>query len=89
MWHNHITTLLPHFTSSRRRPPTVDCSHRHVGTQFFAAIMLHRPEPTNERGEPTILSKLPIVVTHLAIFTLLLVLQIQRYMWHNHVATWA
>jgi len=34
MWRSRVTTLLPHFTSSRR-PSTVDCSHRHVGTHFL------------------------------------------------------
>ena len=30
MWYNHVATLLPNFTSSRR-PSTVDSSHRHEG----------------------------------------------------------
>jgi len=42
MWHNHVATPLPHSASSRRRPSTVDCSHRHDGTHFFAAITLRR-----------------------------------------------
>jgi len=29
-----------------------------------------------------------IEITHLAMFTLLLLLRIQRYVWRNHVATW-
>jgi len=55
---------------------------------IFAAIMLRRPEPTKQRGEPTILRIRAIEITHLTRFTLLLLLRIQRYMWRNHVATW-
>jgi len=56
---------------------------------FVAGTMLRRPEPTKETVEPTILSILAIEITHLTRFTLLLLLRIQRYMWRNHVATWA
>jgi len=51
--------------------------------------MLRRPEPTKERVEPTILSKIAIEITHLTRFALLLLLQILRYTWRDHVATWA
>jgi len=56
---------------------------------IFAAIMLRGPKPTKERVEPTILSIIAVEITHLTRFTLLLLLRIQRYMWRNHVATWA
>jgi len=55
---------------------------------FVAGTMLRRPEPTKERVEPTILSIIAIEITHLTRFALLLQLQIQRYLWRNHVATW-
>jgi len=45
--------------------------------------------PTKERVEPTILSIIAIDIRHLTRFALLLLLQILRYMWRNHVATWA
>jgi len=51
--------------------------------------MLHRPEPTPEIAELTILSITAIEVTHLTMFTILLLLRIERYMWRNHVATLA
>jgi len=51
--------------------------------------MLRRPEPTKERIEPTILSTLAIEITHLTRFALLLLLRILRFMWRNHVPTWA
>jgi len=51
--------------------------------------MLRRLEPTKERVEPTILSTIAIEITHLTRFALLLLLRIIRYMWRNHVATWA
>jgi len=53
-----------------------------------AGTLLRRPKPTKERVEPTILSIMAIEITHLAMFTLLLLLRIQRYVWRNHVATW-
>ena len=56
---------------------------------FLAGTMLRRPEPTKETVEPMILRIIAIVITHLTRFTLLLLLRIQRYMWRNHVATWA
>jgi len=51
--------------------------------------MLRRPEPTNEKVESTILSTIAIDITHLSRFALLLLLRILRYVWRNHVATWA
>jgi len=54
-----------------------------------ASTMLRHPEPTKERLEPTILSTIAIEITHLTRFALLLLLRILRYMWRNHVATWA
>jgi len=36
-----------------------------------------------------ILSIIAIEITHWSRFTLLLLLRIQRFMWRNHVATWA
>jgi len=51
--------------------------------------MLRRPESTKETVEPMILSIIAIAITHLSRFTFLLLLRIQRYMWRNHVATWA
>jgi len=56
---------------------------------FVASTMLRRPEPTKERVEPTILSTIAVEITHLTRFALLLLLRILRYMWRNHVATWA
>jgi len=56
---------------------------------FVAGTMLRRPEPTKEAVEPMILRIIVIAITHLTRFTLLLLLRIQRYMWRNHVATWA
>jgi len=47
-----------------------------------------RPEPIKERVELTILSIIAVEIRHLTRFALLLLLQIQRYMWRNHVATW-
>ena len=54
---------------------------------FVAGTMLCRPEPTKESVEPKILSKTAIEITHLTRFALLLLLQIQRYMWLYHLAT--
>jgi len=51
--------------------------------------MLRRPEPTKEKVELTILSTIAIEISHLTSFALLLLLRILRYMWRNHVATWA
>jgi len=51
--------------------------------------MLRHPEPTKERVESTNHSTIAIEITHLKRFALLLLLRIQRYMWRNHVATWA
>jgi len=51
--------------------------------------MLRRPELTKESVETTILSKIAVEISHLTRFTLLLLLRIQLYMWHNHVATCA
>jgi len=51
--------------------------------------ILHRPEPTKETVEPMILSIIAIEITDLTRFILPVLLQIQRYMWRNHVATWA
>jgi len=51
--------------------------------------MLRRPEPTKEKVEPTILSIIAIEITRLTRFALVLLLRILRYMWRNHVATWA
>jgi len=56
---------------------------------FVAGKMLRCPEPTKETVEPIILSIEGIAITHLTRFALLLLLRIQRYMWRNHVATWA
>jgi len=56
---------------------------------FVAGTKLRRPEPTKETVEPMFLSIIAIAITHLTRFTLLLLLRIQRYMWRNHVATWA
>ena len=51
--------------------------------------MLYRPEPIKERVEPTFLRIIAIEIRHLTRFALLLLLWILRYMWRNHVATWA
>jgi len=51
--------------------------------------MLRRPESTKGKVEPTILSTIAIEIIHLTRFALLLLLRILRYMWRNHVATWA
>ena len=67
---------------SRLQPPT-------RWGPFVAGTMLRRPEPTKEAVEPMILRIIVIAITHLTRFTLLLLLRIQRYMWRNHVATWA
>jgi len=56
---------------------------------FVAGTLLRRPEPTKETVQQMILSIIAIAITHLTRFTLLLLLRIQRYMWRNHVATWA
>jgi len=56
---------------------------------FVADTMLRRPEPTQERVEPTMLSIIATEITHLIMFALLLLLRILRYMWRNHVVTWA
>jgi len=56
---------------------------------FVAGTLLRRPEPTKETVKPTTLSIIVITITGLNRFTLLLLLRIQRYMWRNHVATWA
>jgi len=56
---------------------------------FVAGTVLRRTEPTKETVEPMILSIIAIAITHLTRFTLLLLLRIQRYIWRNHVATWA
>jgi len=51
--------------------------------------MLRRPEPTKETVELMILSIIAIAITHLTRFILVLQLRILRYMWRNHIATWA
>ena len=56
---------------------------------FVASTMLRCPEPTKERVEPKIHSTIAIEITHLTRFALLLLLRILRYMWRNHVTTWA
>jgi len=56
---------------------------------FVPGTMLRRPEPSKETVEPSILGIIEIAITRLTRFTLLLLLRIQRYMWRNHVATWA
>jgi len=50
--------------------------------------MLRLPEPTKETVEPMIHCIIAIAITHLTIFTLLLLVLIQRNMWRNNVATW-
>jgi len=54
-----------------------------------AAVMLRRPEPTKETVEPRTLSIIAIQIIRSTTFTLLLLLRIQRYMWRNHIDTWA
>jgi len=56
---------------------------------FVAVTMLHRPESTKERVEPTVLSIIAIEIRQLTRFALLLLLRILRYVWRNHVVTWA
>jgi len=56
---------------------------------FVASTMLRQPEPNKETVELMNLSIIAIAIIHLTRFTLLLLLRIQRYMWRNHVATWA
>jgi len=56
---------------------------------FAAGTMLRRPEPTKETIEPMILSIIAIAIPHSTRFNVLLLLRIQRYMWRNHVTTWA
>jgi len=90
MWYNHVATLLPNFTSSRR-PSTVDSSHRHAGSYLLQpqccvalkATMLRRPHRRTVVEPPT-LSIIAIEITHSTGFTFLLLLRIQRYMWRNH-----
>jgi len=51
MWRNHVSTLLPHFTSSRR-PSTLDCSHRRIGTNLLepqCCVALSQPEKESNR----------------------------------------
>jgi len=79
MWCNHIATLLPPFTRSRR--PS-DSSHRRIGSHrmlrepfrchrepFVSATMLRHPEPIKEKAEPTTLSITAIKLSHLTRFT--------------------
>jgi len=54
---------------------------------FVVGTLLRRPEPTKERVKPTILSTIATEITHLTRFTFLLLLQIKRLMWRNHVVT--
>jgi len=56
---------------------------------FVAGTVLRHPEPTKETVEPLIHSIIAIAIAHLTRFTLLLLLPIQRYMWRNHLVTWA
>jgi len=42
-----------------------------------------------ERVKPTLLSIIATEITRLTRFPLLFLLQIQRYMWRNHITTWA
>ena len=56
---------------------------------FVAGIMLRRPESSKEKVEATTLTIIAIKIRHLTRFALLWLLRIQRYMWRNHVATWA
>jgi len=46
-------------------------------------------QPTKEKVELTTLGTTKIEIPHLTRFTLILLLRIQRYMWRNHVTTWA
>jgi len=75
-----VTVGLP--INSGLQPPT-------SWEPFVAGTMLRCPEPTKEIIEPTILSIITIEIIHLTRFTLLLLVRILRYMWRNHVATWA
>jgi len=68
--------------NSKLQPPT-------CWEPFVAGTMLHCPETTKERVEPTILSIIAIEIKHLTRFALLLQLRILNYMCRNHVATWA
>jgi len=68
--------------NTRLQPPT-------RWEPFVAGTMLHCPEPTKEKVEPTILSIIAIEIRHFTRFALLLLLQIPCSMWRNHVATWA
>jgi len=68
--------------NSGLRPPT-------RWEPFAAGTLLRRQKPTNETVEPMILSIIAIEITDLTRFILPVLLRIQRYMWHNHVATWA
>jgi len=52
-------------------------------------IIMRRSEPTKEKVELTTLGTTKIEIPHLTRFTLILLLRIQRYMWRNHVTTWA
>ena len=54
-----------------------------------AGTLLRHPEPTKERVKLTIFSLIAMEIRHLTRLALLLLLQILRYMWRNHVATWA
>jgi len=49
--------------------------------------MLHWPEPTKERVEPTTIGIPVMEIPHLTRFTLLLLMRIQCQMWRNHHAT--
>jgi len=51
--------------------------------------MLRRLERTKVGVEPATLSLIAIEFTHSTRFTPMFLLRIQRYMWRNHVATWA
>jgi len=54
---------------------------------FVAGTMLHRPEPTKERVETTIISITAIEIRHLTRFALLMLLRFQRYMWHRLITS--
>jgi len=79
MWRNHVSTLLPHFTSSRR-PSTVDCSYRRSATflisQAHSKILQQCSGPAmiyNSRGvqiptdkiKSTIISHVRFIVQYL------------------------
>jgi len=51
--------------------------------------MLRRPDSNKERVKPKILTIIENEIAYLTRFALLLLLRILRYMWRNHVATWA